>query len=570
MKRKFTTCIIMMLVGINFCFSQTPLRVKHKKIIHMGWESPTTKFIRDSISVIKAQPFDGIGIMFKFPNHDVSICAFTPEAVTKTEIQAQIDDLNAVQFGKLTDNFLLLFTADVSTLNSFDWFNDAQWDIMLNNAKLVSEIVKDTKLKGIIFDTENYSGVNHPWVMKNKYSNIPLLRQKIRERGKQFINALENSDGKITILTTFFYGYLAKDSADDYSPLARYFFDGMLEDLNTNSKIIDGVENHYWVTNTYQFPFWTNYTKKTVLENGYVSNELKEKYKKQVGTSAGIFHNYIMGLNCNQQGIDCSNTLDTASKRKWLESSIYNGLINNDEYIWLYNQGESNWWRNFKDKQFSINAINSAKYKAINELPLGFTLENRDISKYNSKGFYIDESTTTISLNSTDSKRLYTLGDSVRFRLNSNDIYANYIRFYINGQITNQIAFAPFYYNLDTLPSGNYEVYTTGYSATGQLIQSNSVFFQIKDKTNGLKSIKSFNIKIAPNPISLSTIKFSTLTPEILNSNFTIYNYNGTKIKEGIINEDETEIPFNFSSGIYFIVLQTLSNDIISLKFLKE
>lgn len=570
MIRMFVTAVLLILLSTTICFAQVPLRVKDKKIIHVGWESPTTKFLRDSISIIKAQPFDGIAIMFKFPNHDASICALTPEAVTKSQIQNQIDDIKAVDFGKLTDNFLWLFTADVSTLNTFDWFDDAQWNIMIDNAKLVSEVVKDTKLKGVIFDTENYAGVNHPWVMKNKYTNLALLRKKVRERGNQFINALENSDGKITILTTFFYGYLAKDSTDDYSPLARYFFDGMLEGLNADSKIIDGIEQHYWATNAYQFPFWTNFTKKTVIENGYVSNELKDKYKKQVGTSAGIFHNYIMGLNCNQQGIDCSNTLDTATKRKWLESSIYNALINNDEYVWLYNQGESNWWRDFKDKQFSINAINSAKFKATNELPLGFTIENRDTSKYNSKGFYIDNSTTTITLNSTDNKRLYTKGDSVRFKLISNDIYANYVRFHINGQSINQIAFSPFYYNLDSLPSGNYEVYTIGYSGAGQLIQSNSVFFKIKDKTSAITPVKTISVQIAPNPISHSSIIFSSLTPEIANSNYTIYNSNGTKIQEGKLNEDRVEITINFSSGIYFILLQTLSNEIISLKFLKE
>ncbi|MEI6091800.1 MAG: immunoglobulin domain-containing protein [bacterium] len=487
---KIINLIILILLFTSSIYSQDNLRSKSKKLIHVGWETPYPQFIKDNQVTIENQPFEGMGIFFKFPEHDISMCVFSYEKVVQSDIQEQLDILKNIKWKKFTDNFIWVFTADVSTTRDFDWFSDSQWATIIDNTKLLSKIVNEAGLKGIFFDTENYYNPQpiHPWCITEKYAgkDYKTIGKKVRQRGKEFITALQSEKSDIIVFTTFIYSYLAQDSTGTYSPLAKFFCDGMLEGLNKSAQIIDGLEVHYWARLTYEFPYATNYSKRTVLENKFVAKDVEHIYKSNVATSAGLFTNHILAIDAGQEGYG-NNKLDTKTKLEWLEHNVYNAMLNNDEYVWLYNQGDCNWWKDFPLKNEAIEAINSAKSKIQYHEALGFTLDNSDQSKINEIGFYITKSDTILDINTNDFKREYYVGDSIKVNIQSNDFWANYVRCYINGQIVNQIAFAPFNYMFDTLQAGVYDIYATGYTQTGKLIQSNYITIEVKPKVNIFK-----------------------------------------------------------------------------------
>ncbi|MCX6352869.1 MAG: T9SS type A sorting domain-containing protein [Bacteroidetes bacterium] len=554
--KKLTLLITVFLLTAVATDAQSYLRTKTKKLIHCGWETPFPNFINDSLSLIESQPFDGMAMFIKCPAHDISMCMFSHEKVTQADIQAQLDTLKKIKWTKFTDNFIWVFTADASTISDFDWFNDSQWININNNAALLSKVVNEAGLKGIFFDTENYYGALHPWCIGKKYQGktYAAIGKKVRQRGKEFMTALQTEKKDIRILSLLFYGYLAKDSTDVYSPLAKFFFDGMLEGMNSQSQIIDGEEGQYWSNTTYQFPYWTDYTKNIVPKSGGIATGLDSIYKMRVATSAGIFNNQMLGLDCKQTGLDCSNKLDSTTRLRWVEHNVYNALLNNDEYVWLYNQGESNWWRNFKYKKGANSAIISAKNKIKNHQRLGFTLNNADTTKTNHRGFYVINSDTLLTVNSTNSKRLYTLGDSIRVAVKSNDVWANYVRCYINGVMINQIPFGPFKYNFDTLKEGVYDIYALGYSLTAKLIQSNYITIEVKSKLSSIQSQPEINptFKISPNPTSgiftLDFIEPTTGKIEIINM------VRQTVFTKNIIEETNLKIDMDkFPKGVYFV-----------------
>ena len=60
-------------------------------------------------------------------------------------------------WGRLTDNFLWTGTSCADYEASQDWFNDAHWEIILNNMRVLARVAKELGFKGIFFDTEMYS-----------------------------------------------------------------------------------------------------------------------------------------------------------------------------------------------------------------------------------------------------------------------------------------------------------------------------------------------------------------------------------------------------------------------------
>lgn len=277
-----------------------------------------------------------------------------------TEESLRFDELKIIKIKstKFTDNFILMWGHAQNT--DPDFFNDTLWKQICKNAVLTGKAVNVSGSKGIMFDPEFYSPKNtySPWwysktgdfstsYLKNgkSFSDVQL---KARQRGKEYVQALQTHQPQITILTTFLYSYVWAYCYDviDKLPASQYallgaFADGMIEGLNKNSIIIDGNETSYYsnesrkyVESSDQMDYkFCKYDAPQIL----CDSAILKKWKKQGQVAMAPYFDYCYNIYLP------NSWSFPAYQSKWMTHNIYNALLTTDQYVWLYVESMDFW-----------------------------------------------------------------------------------------------------------------------------------------------------------------------------------------------------------------------------------
>jgi hypothetical protein len=237
-----------------------------------------------------------------------------------------------------------------------DWFKDDEWARVIENAKVVSYIAKVCKFKGIMLDWEQYVGVPGSWARPFGYSNYSNYvrehggtaksfiecRAKIRERGREFMQAVTNVYPDITIILIPCGGYLGGGQEGDRDDVALIagFIDGMVEGAGPRTTLIDGYEGsyHYLKYGTFlrarHGAEWLN-LKATQIPVLYAE---RMKYGNAVWVDRQEdFYGDSHILPTPYGGKD-------SRTREEIEHALYYGLTVSDKYVWLFSwPGEPLW-----------------------------------------------------------------------------------------------------------------------------------------------------------------------------------------------------------------------------------
>jgi hypothetical protein len=373
-----------------------------KKLIEWGFDSPTPEYLRDNISAMQGQPFDGI--VFRLHKEAHSIFQTTP----LTEAELHLDTLSSLEWGQYKHNFLKLWATDSS--KNFDWFNDSQWETIISNLKLYAKAVNASGAKGIAFDVEPYERFgNNPWKFAGKddqsiYPDKTLaeVEVEVRKRGAQFMNALQSEKQDITLLCATLLGSYRTQL--NYYPnnqqlgeeksgyaLLPAFVDGMLDVIGPDVRLVDGRLEYLKLDGTYYFDASSKFTEFATPymreANIYVSPENRSKYAAQVQMGHAVFPDYIFGLLVNTQLKDRMPSYYTSMaedyKSQWLEHNTYYALQTTDQYVYFYNE-QMSWWGPEANPKYPDlvpgvkEATERAREKFFNAQPLGFSMTKAD------------------------------------------------------------------------------------------------------------------------------------------------------------------------------------------------
>jgi hypothetical protein len=396
----------LVVVFLSFCFlflftvsltsaqiPKSPYSAANKKIItlqgyrYWDWSSDLKNNLEKM--QVKRPYMDGVifhtGKVSTQPNF-----AFNDEVLTEESLH--FDDLQIIKekSTRFTDNFIWIWGHAQNT--SPDFFNDSLWNIVGKNAELMGKAVKTAGCKGIMFDPEFYSSndtYSPWWYGKSGKFSAPYIKAgksfkevqfKARQRGKEYILALQKFNPKITILTTFLYSYvwaycyndIQKLPDSEYSLLSA-FADGMLDGLNKNSILIDGNETSYYI----------NESRK------YVENSDQADYKfcrfdapEKLCDSATLVKWHTQGQIAMAPYLEyCYNRYSPKSwskpeyQSKWMAHNVYNSLLATDQYVWIYIEGMDFWkGTNLPEGVDVFSDINTAIAKFKNGLSLGYDM----------------------------------------------------------------------------------------------------------------------------------------------------------------------------------------------------
>jgi hypothetical protein len=350
-----------------------------KKLIEYGWDVPAPSFVAQNIRQMENRPFDGlilrvptIGTIFTGKKWDPA----------DPKIAAELKALEQIQWGKFTDNFVIMYAA-----STMDWFSDADWESVQSNVRLCAQAAKAGRCKGVCFDPEPYG--NNPWLYgKQAHAGEKTFAEyeaQVRKRGAQFMTAIQEVMPNAVVHTFFQLGYLTgllsepdpearerKLSQHPYGLLPA-FVNGMLDVALPTITITDGNESSYYYTEPLSYYRAFLNIRQTAL--GLVAPENRRKYLAQMQCAQALYVDYVF----DYWGRATPAKYMTPEERaQWFQHNVYWALTTADEYVWLYSE-RMDWWQNKNLPPGLEQAVISAREKVAKRQPLGF--EMTDIIK---------------------------------------------------------------------------------------------------------------------------------------------------------------------------------------------
>jgi len=321
-----------------------------KKLIHFGYDMYSPRPLVEKIGELQHLPFDGLTVrsMRKYEN------VFGYRGYDPAEVEANVEAMSRVKWGKFTDNFMYMSPGVAHPLTDTGtraaWFDEAVWGddgYVLKNLRAIARMGRAGKCKGIFFDPE-YGG---DWdYRKQKHSgekSVAEYRAMVRKRGAQFIDAIEAempnpvfltlfwSFNKVTALQEVAYAQDPK-LMNDIIGGARYgllhdFVLGNLEGADRGTMIVDGNEASYYSDDFEDYNRQYHYIRQTML--GAIPEELRTKYRAQVHVGHAVF----VDFHYNTRGLAVPSTYMTPEERDTtMEWVVYHSLKNSDKYVWFW------------------------------------------------------------------------------------------------------------------------------------------------------------------------------------------------------------------------------------------
>ncbi|MFM7244751.1 MAG: discoidin domain-containing protein [Planctomycetaceae bacterium] len=247
----------------------TPAELRDKKSVGAGIfsavnlerpDAPTPAWLASHPEYLANHPFDGITIPIPIdPAWTVSqgvtanpVYGFHNIGLTKLPIPwsvvaPAVADLKRVQWGDVTDNFMWYGVSDMTRDDdniayTIDPASAADWSVAVQNAAVAARLCREAGLKGFMMDTEQYtryaSGEEYPFGLGTAAT--------WRERGRQWIEAVQAEYPDITITMFFSWGPETQAAGWQHYQNLSYFSDGILTGIQSPARLVHGWESTFW------------------------------------------------------------------------------------------------------------------------------------------------------------------------------------------------------------------------------------------------------------------------------------------------------------------------------------
>lgn len=349
-------CASILLVALGVS-SSLKGEIPRKRFIELGWDIPSTQFIRDHYQTMEADsPFSGVIYRIqpeKGEWKDSSEWMFSAEPWKREDYASCIEDLKSCEFKEFTHNFIRMNFSPASIA----WDDDAGWEVLAQKAAICAWVAKQSGSRGVAPDFESYGSAMFRWdPEKQNGRSFAEVSALARKRGEQFIRAIasEYPDAVILALWLNSINIPAGKSLNPESILVSSgygllpaFINGMIAGAPEEMVLVDGCENGYYIegeafkNNALDMVLWTGACMKLV------EPELRGKYRTQAQCGFGIY----LDMYVNPEGnvYYRGPKEDGGSRLDRLCDNLETAFFAADQYVWVY--GEKNRWWNIPQTQ---------------------------------------------------------------------------------------------------------------------------------------------------------------------------------------------------------------------------
>ncbi|MBI3919904.1 MAG: hypothetical protein HY318_00700 [Armatimonadetes bacterium] len=308
-----------------------------KKMIYFC-RVPSVEYIRKNIREMEKVAFDGLVIP---EAHSWS--TWSKRRMVIKDLQPLIDNLRATKFRRFTDNFLPINSYFPSKEETADWFDPA-WSAVADNAAVMARAAKQSRLKGIMFDTEQY-GDYRMWDYDEAKQGRPFkeYRDKVQERGREFIRAINREFPSPVIFVTWSYElpiaypHPVGVGGQPLYALLIPFLDGMIEAATPGTVLVDGYEYGYGFVSERAFMGGRKMIKDTA-RNAITS--VPQAFDKHVRLGLPVYPDHWASMSMPFVFDRVETNLVTPDL---FRTMLANALSVTDRYVWVYSE-RLRWW----------------------------------------------------------------------------------------------------------------------------------------------------------------------------------------------------------------------------------
>jgi hypothetical protein len=310
-----------------------------KKLIYYGWGSRDTQYVREHWHAMEQMPLDGTGIIVAIDrqgwqqgkqatDNQLGWQLMGKRAFQTEEFRAAIADLNSAKWHAFTDNFLQVVLSS-SYAAQLNWFDDERWRVIVNNFGVMAQIAAEGGVKGLIIDPEAYSYMLFKYHDQQRLLDRPLeaYMAMARQRGREVMAAIVTHMPEPVLLTLYGYTLPLRERRGEIKPQdVRYsllpaFYDGMLEAMPAQGRLVDGYESAYAFKRRQQFR--DGY--RQVRDGAVAVSGVPELYRQKVRAGFGLW-------------LDYAQKPDYFTPEEFQRALSY-ALEISDRYVWIYTHG---------------------------------------------------------------------------------------------------------------------------------------------------------------------------------------------------------------------------------------
>jgi len=345
-----------LLANLATCAPVTTSVGPEKKLIEWGWDEPSPSFMRANAQSMDALGFDGVifhpeVVKDQKPQNFSWLC-WSARKFEYSELAQSVADLQACNFQHLTDNFLRFNVCP----GDVGWFDDAGLSAVLSNAGLAARVAKEGGCKGFMFDVEMYGKplFSYPQQPDADKRSFAEYEAKVRQRGEEFIRAINGQYPDITVLLTFGYTItgVGGNLQEARYGLLKSFLDGMFAAAHEQTVIVDAYEGAYPFRQRNQFVS----AYETVKEGMVQYSGVPEVYRKRVQVGFGVW----LDMNWRKFPWNVEDFSKNWFTPQEFAYSLSCALDVSDKYVWIYTE-TPRWWTNDKVPEAYRQALRDAR-----------------------------------------------------------------------------------------------------------------------------------------------------------------------------------------------------------------
>ena len=267
------------------------------------------------------------------------------ERWTRDAVKDQIPILRAIsKTPGLQESFLLFWITPNTREDRLDWRDDKAWANFAENMATAAWLAKEGGMKGLMLDHEEYASASqyHHDLDDPPFEECAKLA---RQRGREvFSRVFQEYPDAVIFLLSFFkdFSYFMEwgrqvhpaTYADDAGRLLPYFYNGLLDAMPPEARVVDGAE-HYNLSAT-RSQFLLDSVRQTSGALAFVAPENWVKYRSQLFVGNTHFLD-MFTQDANPKSSWYLGPVD-GSRLEHLRLNLEQSILSATKYIWLYGE----------------------------------------------------------------------------------------------------------------------------------------------------------------------------------------------------------------------------------------